>query len=639
VFNVTTGTGTLQCANGGLFCSANGTSLSVTTDNNGMVQADYLAPPVNSFPGLEPATITATTTGGNSVTFFVTAFSAVRQPTIIQAPQSVLQLGVTFSGSGGQTVTGAVQVQVVDGTGKGIPNVSLRVLNPPDPTTGPSANCANVFAMSDVNGLASCDLVLGGKVGTFQMNAEAGYFADFGPFNLSVGPGAPAKANIVQGNNQSGKPGDILPLALLVQITDAFGNPSPNAPVTWKVLTAGALTLTAPTSTATDFNGRASTRISIGNFSGTAQVQVTSGSASATFSVTVSVPVSGIQIVSGNSQNATVGTQFGNLLVVRVTTAQGGVPNFPVTFAITSGVGTLSNPSATTDANGNASTNVSAGNTAGSLVITATSAGFSVTFTLTISPPGPTNVIFLNGASLQGVNPPVSNVVAAGEIVTMQGNGLAPGVVGVVTATNIIGAQPLTLAGITIKFNNIPAPIFSVSNVNGVQQVTVQVPFELAGSSSATVSITTPGGGSGSFTVSVQGFAPGVFETTAFGLAHQVLAIRPDGSYVSPANPAHLGEIIIIFVTGFGQTSPPSGTNDSGIPGQSIVAPIVVGLNGGGVGVVSAESVLGMVGVYAIAIQVPSDLVPGAQVPVGVIVYDAAGNANFAQGTVMPIAP
>jgi hypothetical protein len=65
----------------------------------------------------------------------------------------------------------------------------------------------------------------------------------------------------------------------------------------------------------------------------------------------------------------------------------------------------------------------------------------------------------------------------------------------------------------------------------------------------------------------------------------------------------------------------------------------VVGLNGGGVGVVSAESVLGMVGVYAIAIQVPSDLVPGAQVPVGVIVYDAAGNANFAQGTVMPIAP
>jgi uncharacterized protein (TIGR03437 family) len=227
--------------------------------------------------------------------------------------------------------------------------------------------------------------------------------------------------------------------------------------------------------------------------------------------------------------------------------------------------------------------------------------------------------------------------VAAGEIVTMQGVGLAPGVVGVVTANSLVGAQPYTIAGVSVNFNNIPAPMFSVSNVNGVQQVTVQVPFELAGSSSATVNITTPGGGSGTFNVTVQAFAPGVFETTLSGVAHQVVAIRPDGSFASPDNPAHLGEIIIIFVTGFGQTNPPLVTNGSGVPGQNIAAPIVAGLNGGGVAVVSAQAVVGMVGVYAIAIQIPPDLTPGAQVPVGVIVYDAAGNPYFAQITFVAI--
>ncbi|HYL35125.1 MAG TPA: Ig-like domain-containing protein [Bryobacteraceae bacterium] len=632
-FTVMAGTGALQCTATAIFCVPSATSLTVTTDSNGMVQADYLAPAVNSFPGIEAATITASTSGGSSVTFFVTAFSAARQPSqVILTPQS----DATISGNAGQTVKGAIQVQIVGGAGQALSNVALRILNPPDPTVSPSATCAGTFALSNALGVASCDLALGGRVGSVQIAAELGYLYDYGPFNVTIGPGAPAKVNILQGNNQSGKPGQTLPQALLVQVTDAFNNVLAGTPVTWTVLTAGAVTL-SQTSAATDSTGKASTLATIGNFSGTAQVQVSAGSATAIFSITVSVAINGLQIVSGNGQTATVGTQFASALVVKVTTAQGPVPNFPVTFAIASGSGTLSNAKATTDANGNASTFATAGNVAGSLGITASITGFSVTFNLTVSPPGPTNVIFLNAASLQGVNPPVNSVVAAGEIVTMQGAGLAPGVVGVVTANSLVGAQPYTIAGVSVKFNNIPAPMFSVSNVNGVQQVTVQVPFELVGSSSATVNITTPGGGSGTFNVTVQAFAPGVFETTLSGVAHQVVAIRPDGSFASPDNPAHLGETIIIFVTGFGQTVPPLVTNGSGVAGQAIAAPIVAGLNGGGVAVVSAQAVVGLVGVYAIAIQIPLDLTPGVQVPVGVIVYDAAGNPYFAQDTFVAI--
>ena len=49
------------------------------------------------------------------------------------------------------------------------------------------------------------------------------------------------------------------------------------------------------------------------------------------------------------------------------------------------------------------------------------------------------------------------------------------------------------------------------------------------------------GGGSGTFTVQVVPFAPGIFETTIGGQKYAI-ALRPDGSYISPSNPAHPGE-------------------------------------------------------------------------------------------------
>ncbi|MBZ5609678.1 MAG: Ig-like domain-containing protein [Acidobacteriia bacterium] len=628
-FTVTSGNGTLQCPVTTSFfnCIIGVNNLTVSTDANGMAQADYLASFVSAVVGVNAATINASAPSGASVTFFVTAVSATSSP---QATLIAPQIGTVLKGNAGQTIPGAVKVQVTGGSGQPIPNVSLRILNPPDPAKGPSATCDGTFALTDLNGVASCDLDAGGKTGTAQLTAEAGYAFDFGPITVTVGPGAPANVNIVQGNNQSGKPGATLPLALLVQVTDAFSNVLGGTPVSWKVLTPGAVTLTQ-TSTATDTSGRASTLVTIGSFSGTAQVQVTAGSASATFSITVSVPISGLQIVSGNNQSGPLSTQFSIPLTVKVTDAQSNaVQNVTVTFTITSGSGSVSNPSPTTDATGSASTAITAGNTAGSIVVTATAAGFSVTFNLTAIPPGPSGLVVFNAASLQA---PIS----AGAIVTIQGQGIAVGVQGVVTPNTIIGPLPFTLAGDSVKFNSVAAPIFSVSNVNGVQQINVQVPYEVAGRTVADLTVTISGGGSATVSVNLQPFAPAVFETTLFGIAHQAVAIRPDGSYVSPANPARRGEVIIIFLTGLGQTTPAIGTNDSGVPNQNVAAQVVVGLNNAGVPLVSAQSVVGLVGVYAVALQVPSNTTPGSQQPVGFIIYDSAGNAYYGQATFLPI--
>jgi uncharacterized protein (TIGR03437 family) len=484
--------------------------------------------------------------------------------------------------------------------------------------------------MSNVNGVASCDLSLSGKVGLALLTAEAGYGFDFGPFALQVSAGAPANVTIVQGNNQSGKPGTTLPLALLVQVTDSFGNVLVGTPVTWQVLTSGSVTL-SNISKATDTQGRASSLVTIGTFSGTAQVQVTAGSASATFSVTSSVPVAAVQIVSGNNQFAAQNAQFTNPLVVMVTDSQGNpVQNVQLTFAVKSGSATLTTAAPTTDMTGSASTMVTAGATAGPVVITATVGTVSATFNLTVSPPGPSNVVFLNGASFLPA-------VAPGAIVSIQGQSLTPGIVGVVTPNTIIGPLPYTLAGASVTFNGIPAPIFSVSNLNGIQQITVQVPYEVAGSTSATVNITTPGNGSGTATVALQTYAPGVFSTNAFGVQNETVALRPDGSYVSPSNPARRGENIIIFVTGAGQTVPASGTNLAGVPGQNLVNRMAVGLYNAGVPLVAAQTVVGLVGVAAVTMNIPANTVPAAQVPVGFIVYDAAGNPYFAGGSVMPV--
>ena len=341
--------------------------------------------------------------------------------------------------------------------------------------------------------------------------------------------------------------------------------------------------------------------------------------------------IGAITVVSGNNQSAVVNAAFANPLVVNVTDSNGKpVANTPVTFTVTSGSASIGTASPSTDANGNATTQVTAGGTAGAVVITAKAGTFSATFNLTVVPPGPSNVVFLNGASFQPG-------AGAGAIVTIQGTGIAPNVNGVVTPNNIIGPLPTTLAGVSVTFNGTAAPIFSVSNVNGVQQVTVQVPYEVAGLTSASVVINTTGGGTGTFTVTLQQFSPGIFTTSLYGVQNYVVATRADGSFVSPSNPAHRGEIITIFVTGAGQTTPATGTNDAGVPDQSIAARIAVGFNNAGTPYISAQTVVGLVGVYAITLQVPQDTTAGSNRPVGFLVFDQAGNAYFANSPVIDI--
>jgi len=303
-----------------------------------------------------------------------------------------------------------------------------------------------------------------------------------------------------------------------------------------------------------------------------------------------------------------------------------------VAFAVTAGSASIGSPTATSDSTGQASTTVTAGTSAGAITVTATTAGLSTTFSLTSRLPGPSNIVIYNGPDFAaGV---AITDISPGSIATITGVGIATGVQGLVSANNIIGPLPTSLAGVSVTFNGTSAPIYYVLNSNGKEQVTVQVPFEVQ-PGSVSVVINGAGGGSTTVTATVKAFAPGAF-TTTYGGQTMAVAQRPDGSYLSPTNRANSGENIRFYVTGLGQVTPATATGQGGLPGQEVTASLVVGVNNAGVPLISAEYVPGLVGVYAVTVQIPPNASGLAQ-PFALIVSDAQGNQYWMQTVSFPI--
>ncbi len=461
---------------GGTIVANNGGALSevVNTNADGIASVDFLSAtlPQNDVQGFFQSMVTASALNTNAVTFYITAVNSSPTPPIyFLAPQP----GTTVSGAEGTTLQGAVKAQVLSPVGYGIPNVSLTV-DDGDANSSllPTITCNGGLVLTDSAGIASCDTTFGSRIGSGTFIGIVGYTHTSNAIPFSVTPGAAANVQIVRGNNQAGTPGQVLPLALLVHVTDSGGNTVTGVSVNWKVVTAGTVTLSNVVSM-TDSSGNASALATLGSIGGVAQVTATSGTASATFNLTVNIPSAGIQKVSGDQQSTAIGTAFASPLVVQVVNSSGnGVPGAQVNFQVTSGTATLGSSSAITNATGQASTTVTAGATPGAITVSATSSTFSVNFTLTAQPPGPSNITIVNGASFDpntGISP--------GGIATIRGMGILTGVTGVMPAANSAGQLPTTFSGVTITFNGTPAPIYYVASSNGVDQVSVQVPFEV----------------------------------------------------------------------------------------------------------------------------------------------------------------
>ena len=106
------------------------------------------------------------------------------------------------------------------------------------------------------------------------------------------------------------------------------------------------------------------------------------------------------------------------------------------------------------------------------------------------------------------------------------------------------------MSGAQVTVNGIPVPIFYSSP----NQLGVEIPTELTGAS-ATVQVTVSGQASSPQPVAIAPLSPGIFTFTSDGKGPGAFT-HVDGSPVNQQNPAHAGELVILYATGLGQVTP-----------------------------------------------------------------------------------
>ena len=121
---------------------------------------------------------------------------------------------------------------------------------------------------------------------------------------------------------------------------------------------------------------------------------------------------------------------------------------------------------------------------------------------------------------------------------------------------------PLSLGGVTVTLGNFQAPLLFASPT----QINAQVPVELAGRTSAQLVVQINAVSSPPETVLLAPAAPGIFTLDQSGSGAGAILHASDSSLVTPERPARPGELLEIFATGLGSTSP---AVESGLPASA----------------------------------------------------------------------
>jgi uncharacterized protein (TIGR03118 family) len=170
-----------------------------------------------------------------------------------------------------------------------------------------------------------------------------------------------------------------------------------------------------------------------------------------------------------------------------------------------------------------------------------------------------------------------------------------------------------TLAGAQVEVDGVPVPMLYASPV----QLGIQIPAELMAGSTASVQVIVDGQSSAATTLNVAAFSPGIF---AGAITHA------DGTAVTTANAAVVGETVTIYATGLGQTSPAVPTGE--LPSGTVTTLTMPTVTIGGIPAQVQSSILsGSVGVNQINAIVPSGVQTGTTVPVVASIGGLQSNA------------
>jgi uncharacterized protein (TIGR03437 family) len=224
---------------------------------------------------------------------------------------------------------------------------------------------------------------------------------------------------------------------------------------------------------------------------------------------------------------------------------------------------------------------------------------------VTITQPKPAITTVGNGASF-GAGP-----IAPGEVLVITGSRLG--------GNDLVGANlesdelPTELDGVKVYFSGYEAPLLYVSG----SQLSVIVPYEIAGRDKTDLVIEYRGNRSDPITVDVADAAPGIF-LSGEGVA---AALNEDRTVNSAANGAAPGSVIVLYATGAGLTTPDSVTGArSTMPFDQLPKPklpVTVTVDGRTADLQYSGAAPEMpAGVIQLNVVLPADLPHGEAVPV-----------------------
>jgi uncharacterized protein (TIGR03437 family) len=247
------------------------------------------------------------------------------------------------------------------------------------------------------------------------------------------------------------------------------------------------------------------------------------------------------------------------------------------------------------------------------VVTRATGARTSLPVTLTLTNQGgglvPPDAVVNAASFLQG---PVS----PGEIITVFGSNIGPEQLTGLQLT-ASGSVSTTLADVRVFFDGVLSPLIYVS----AGQLSAIVPYKVAFKTTTLMQVEYKGIRSNPTALAVTTSSPAIFTANSSGSGPGAI-LNQDSSLNTAENPADKNSVVVLYVTGEGETNP------GGIDGRPALdsypkprLPVTVKIGGVNAQVAYAAAAPGLVaGVMQVNVKVPDTIESGPTVPVSVTV-------------------
>ena len=211
--------------------------------------------------------------------------------------------------------------------------------------------------------------------------------------------------------------------------------------------------------------------------------------------------------------------------------------------------------------------------------------------------------------------------MAPGSLVTVFGTNLSP--------TNLATREiplPTAIGQSCLTVNGTAIPMLFVSP----GQINAQLPLHLSGR--VPMTLYTPGGISDDYYLNLQLAAPAIFLSGTAGplTGIPVVVKASNQQLVTPSNPVHGGDDLVIYAAGLGATSPliEAGNPAPASPPALVTIAPDVRLGGVPLAVSYAGLAPGMIGVYQINVRAPDHVAGGDDVPLTIAQAGASASVS-----------